>query len=746
MTAAAAAPVAGPANGSPLRHELALGALAAVLAVAIAATGLLASRRFFLIDDYATQFIPVFREIARLLGQGHYPLLTDRIWNGGALLQEYQYAVFNPVSMLLYVALGHLDDLATAAAIYSLVHIGILSGGAYFLCRMLGCAPRHAFLAAVLAPLSDWIFYWGATNWIPGLVSMAWLVWAWGFLVLTFRRPGFAPAAAAAAAVAMTFLSGWPFANLGLVISLIVAAEVFLAAGEPWRLRPAAWVMVALVAGALLAAPAILPLALYATHTDRGTGPGAWAADVPALLGVGVPYFITHWRVEPSGIRTVWYPMVYVAWFAPLALANADWRHLWKFHATRLVVGAGVAFAALSMFPAIWQFRYMFRFLPYYQFAVLVLASLALSRADEQRKGWSLMAITAVIAGGVWLAMCQTPPLRHFFVGVAVGLAAAGWIGGRLVGRRDLRWTVFALVAGVIAFEAVLWRTVDGHYPRFPNNWSPPTTSAVPGHANGAGPTRYAIFRPFASDPGPQFWLTFGKDNTALQQPGTSILGYTPMSDQPFYRYFCARHFGTECADVVARVTARIPPTNRDVIDLMSVDEVVIQTEKDAQAFRAAAGPGWTESRAAAGAWRYTRLHPVGLVSWTSPGVGAAVISRAPTRIVLSARNDAATQGTLVLARAWYPGWSARLNGVPVTARPLAGVLVSVQLPPHSQGRLEVSFWPSGLTAGLVLAAVGALLLALAALFPGLIDGPLARLAEIISRRGKSGPPATSMS
>ncbi len=744
MTEAVAAPVAGPANGraSPLSHELALGVLAALLAVAVAATALVASRRFFLIDDYATQFIPVFREIARLLGQGHYPLLTDRIWNGGALLQEYQYAVFNPVSMLLYLALSRLDDLATAAAVYSLVHIGILAGGAFFLCRVLGCAPRHAFLAAVLAPLSDWIFYWGATNWIPALVSMAWLAWAWGFLALTFRRPGFAPTAAAC--VALTLLSGWPFADLGLLISILVAAEVLLAAGEPRRVRPAAWVMVALVAGALLAAPAVLPLALYATHTDRGTGPGAWAADVPALLGVGVPYFITHWRFEPSGIRTAWYPMVYVAWFAPLALANADWPYLWKFHATRLVVGAAAAFAALSMFPAFWQFRYMFRFLPYYQFAVLVLASLALSRADEQRRGWSLMGVTAVVAGGVWLAMCQTPPLRHFFVGVGVALAAAAWIGGRLVGRRDLRWTLFALVAGIAIFEGVLWRTVDGRYPRFPNDWSPPLRSAVPGHTIGAGPTRYAIFRPFVADPGPQFWLTFGKDNTALQQPGTSILGYTPMSSQPFYRYFCAGHFGTECDNVVARVTARIPPTNRSVIDLMSVDEIVIQQEKDARAYRAAAGPGWTESRGAAGAWRYRRVHPVGLVSWTSPGVGAAVISRAPTRIVLSARNDAGRPGVMVLARAWYPGWSARLNGAPVVARPLAGLLVSIQLPPRSAGRLDVSFWPSGLTVGLVLAAIGALLIALTAFFPRLINRPASQLEEISVRFWKKSEASTA--
>jgi hypothetical protein len=48
--------------------------------------------------------MPDFREIARLLGQGHFPLVSDRLWNGGAFLQEHQLAVFNPVSMLLYLA------------------------------------------------------------------------------------------------------------------------------------------------------------------------------------------------------------------------------------------------------------------------------------------------------------------------------------------------------------------------------------------------------------------------------------------------------------------------------------------------------------------------------------------------------------------------------------------------------------------------------------------------------------------
>ena len=105
----------GPDRPGPpeLSRRACLWGLAAVLSMRCARPRRsFASRRFFLTDDYATYFMPGFSEIARLLGQGHFPLLTDRIWNGGALLQEYQYAVFNPVSMLLYVVLGQLDDLA----------------------------------------------------------------------------------------------------------------------------------------------------------------------------------------------------------------------------------------------------------------------------------------------------------------------------------------------------------------------------------------------------------------------------------------------------------------------------------------------------------------------------------------------------------------------------------------------------------------------------------------------------------
>jgi hypothetical protein len=306
--------------------DFAIASFAAAVAVAVAATALLASRRYFLTDDFATYFVPGFREVARLIADGRFPLLTDRIWNGGALLQEYQYAVFNPVSVLLYLALGGVNDLAIYAASFSLVHIGILAGGTYFLCRVLCCAPRHAFLAAVLMPLSDWTFFWGASDWIPGLVSMAWLVWAWGFLILTFRRPVFMPAAALA--IAMTILSGWPFADLALLLSVAVATRVFLASQPREHLRPAVWVALAVITGGLLAAPAVLPLGLYAAYIGRPPVDGLLATDLTGLLQFGMPFVQVHWGSFNGAFQPLSEPIVYVAWFAPLVLASANWRRL----------------------------------------------------------------------------------------------------------------------------------------------------------------------------------------------------------------------------------------------------------------------------------------------------------------------------------------------------------------------------------------------------------------------------------
>jgi len=722
-----------PINGQTgFRAEAAAGALAAVVSVAAAAAPLLAHPGLFLTDDYATQFMPAFREIARLLSHGQFPLLTGRLWEGGALLQEYQYAVFNPVSLVLYLIIAQTSDMALGAAIYALAHIAILAAGAYNLARALGCRPRYALLAAVGAPLSGWIFWWGAINWIPALVSMAWLVWAWGLLLQTARRPALAPLAASA--VALTILSGWPFADLALVIS--AAAAGIIALDAPRSFRRVAWVGIALAAGGLLAAPAVLPLIAYTAFAPRGASPAQWSAGLPALLGFGTPLFSTAWRGFDDLHHTVHQPIVYVAWFAPLALVNADWRRFWKRPTDRLLIGATLAFGLLSMAPEVWQFQYMVRLLPYYQLGILLLAARALS--DTAERGWNLSRSIYVVLAETYLAVCQSPESRQVFLLVGFGIAAAVWISTRLMRRDGRAWTVFALLLGLAVFEASAWTVAKTPYPQFPNRWAPPAIAAVGTGSSAVGPTRYAIYQLDSEEPGAAFWRTYEPGNTALSLAGGgSVVGYSPQDIQRFRPWFCPAHFGTLCPDAAARANAPVSPTGRSILDLAGVDQVDVQHEPDARAFAAGAGPTWSGSRNPAGGWQFLRNRSSGLVTWVSPGASAVVRSSAPSKIVLDARNAASEPGTLVIARAWYPGWTATLAGRPASARERAGLLLTVDLPPHSAGELKVSFWPAGLTAGLVLAIAGVAMMLVASLFPRLVDSPADLLESWLGRRGE---------
>jgi len=714
------------------RSEVTLGALAAVVCLLAAAAPLLAQPNLFLTDDYATQFMPAFGEIARLLSHGQFPLVTNRLWEGGALLQEYQYAVFNPVSLALYVIIARTGDMAVGAAIYALTHIAILAAGAYNLARALRCRPRYAFLAAVAAPLSGWIFWWGAINWIPALVSMAWQVWAWGLLLQTARRPSLAPLAAAA--VAMTLLSGWPFADLALVISVAAAAIIALDSSQP--LRPIARVGAALAAGGLLAAPAVLPLMAYTAFAPRGASPAQWSADLPALLGFGTPLFSATWRGFDGLLQTVRHPIVYVAWFAPLALVNTDWRRLWKHPTDRLLIGATLAFGLLSMAPEVWQFQYMVRLLPYFQLGILLLATRALS--DPARSGWSLSRSIYVVCAETYLAICQSPESRLSLLLVGLSLAAGAWISVRLMKRDGRAWTLFALVFGLAAFESTAWTVAATPYPRFPNRWSPPTIAAVGPGSAADGPMRYAIYQLDPEEPGADFWRSYEPGNTALSLAGGgSVSGYSPMDILRFQPWFCPAHFGTRCPDAATRVNAPVLATGRSILDLTGVDQVDIEQARDARAFAAGAGAAWSEARNPAGGWRFARRQASSLLTWATPGASATVRSSTTAKIVLDARNGASTPGTLVLARAWYPGWTAMLDGRPVPARQRAGVLLTVDLPPRSAGELSVSFWPTGLTLGLLLAAAGLLLVVTTSLFPRLVDSPADRLQSWLGRRAE---------
>ena len=162
----------------------------------------------------------------------------------------------------------------------------------------------------------------------------------------------------------------------------------------------------------MLAAPAVIPTGIFLRTAIHASDPGLRASGLAALFAIGVPGFVTHWARSSVSLETVRMPMVYAAWFAPMALVNANWRRLGAApQGLSLILAAG-AFAALAMFPGFWQFRWMYRLLPYHQLAALLL-----------------------------------------------GIGAVA--GARLLRRPGFAWTAFAVVFSLRAFETSLWRALN---------------------------------------------------------------------------------------------------------------------------------------------------------------------------------------------------------------------------------------------------------------------------------------------
>jgi hypothetical protein len=116
-------------------------------------------------------------------------------------------------------------------------------------------------------------------------------------------------------------------------------------------------------------------------------------------------------------------------------------------------------------------------------------------------------------------------------------------------------------------------------------------------------------------------------------------------------------------------------------------------------------------------------FHTVALVEEGSPSAyspepgahqgTASVAAFEPERVVVRTKSD--SQGLLVLAESWYPGWRATVGGKPSEVFPVNGWMRGVVVP-AGQNEVVFAFHSRLLASGLAVSlASAAILLALAA-------------------------------
>lgn len=672
--------------------------------IAMLCVPLLFNWSFYFTDDNVSYFSPMFVEISRQLGEGVFPLSTSRLWSGGAIAAEYQFAIFNPVSLLLMFVYGHFTDLGAASAFFMIVHYVIFCLGTFVLARQIGFGTEASVVTAVLGISSGWLLYFGATSWVPAVTSISWAPWCLAALHLVYRDPRWLPLGSVA--TAMPILCGWPFTTVSLALMIGVA----LICGLFARLSFARLSCVALAAalGLGLCAPAILPTAVFMQESRRLAQQTLWSVDIASLLSVGNPMFMTHWRGWWAERQFVVTPILYLAWFVPLVLA----AFLRRVAASPLAVGLVVsvlAFALLSQTQYAWYLRWAMRFLPFYHFTLALLVGWCLAQRVQER--WRALPTAIVIGVSFSLAMWAESTYWEMHL---ISLAALLTL-SRLVMIRQSDGKGISGVLLVSHLAIYVWLIARNPYNDAWPQWAPPTAPPV---AASSDTLQLTLFDPLKAGAFPAgYWDEIQIGNRSLLAGHRSINGYSPILPRGTTDAFQFNSLGHRRDSDAAQLFRPDDKTGLSLLDLVRLDSVVAEKGVISDSFAKASAGLWTRDPAGQLSDRYTRASALpalpGTVSWMSGALDLRAVSWGERSEVFDLATPAAQDTEVLLARAWYPGYGATLDGRPLDVSGYRFLVPLVTVPKGGAGRLVVEYWPAGLTPGLQIAGAIAFFLLL---------------------------------
>ena len=718
-------------------HEFLTTASAGLLVVAICLVFAWREPRFFWNDDYQMTFIPVFEEVNRAWRAGEWPLLTQSSWVCGNLAGEYQYGTFSPFITLCILVIWSLGlPLAGKATAFAIAHEFVLATGAFTLARSRGIAPSLATLVALVAALNGWIVCWGATNWVAGLTSFAWLPWAWLALehaaVPQWRGRWIA---AAACFLFLSLTAGWPFTTLMLLLlSAWIAARRLTAGTGPRPLLPiaAAWTL-----GGLMALPALWMLVEYVQGSERAGGGTSlnWTWTVPLLAWPALlaPTAPTIWKSFYAD--TPHLPLelangmaALVMFVVGLALAPRPWRRDWPW-----LIGLVAMLAVIATLPSAGMFRWSFRWLPLFHLVLAVTAAEAWQAIDtgaaaalagnarDRRPAWRHAGgLVAVALGTGYLALrgWSIPPFDLHMLDLAVIAAAWAAIGIAL----ETRPAVTAWLPAAVTAAAVL-----SLFLRVPPNLAVPVFPFDESFLEAAPLDRDRLHMslyveedlPTARlEPG-SLGRAFRPGNSAMLAGIKMINGYSPIHPRGIGTMLPFETHGQMFPEAVRWVFAEGAAPG-GVLATIGVDALVVS--KQAARMGRLRDDEWEQVWSGDEADVYHRRNAAG-GSATIVTADAAT-ARDPQRVplVIDGRNRAAielsaaaAERMVVFPRPWYAGWQATLDGRPLPTAAYKNVAIAAAVPADTAGRLEIVYRPPGFTLGLPIALVAAVVTLLTA-------------------------------
>jgi hypothetical protein len=754
-------------SAAPLLVETARTIAAGLLVALLGGLLLAVDGSYYWRDDTQLYHLAGYLEAARAWQEGEWPLLSQTTWQGGALAAEYLNGVFSLFLQgcgLIVVNLGL--SLPAAAATFALIHLAVLAMGAYRLARLRELPVDLAFLVALLASLNGYILIWG-TLWLPALTSFAWVPWAWWALERTAGpQPGGSLVAASRSLsrfvlpgifIYLVISAGWPFSVLMLAV---VSGWIMVRPSADGRGLWTRWpVPLAWVVGLGLSAPAWLMLLEYTRATARGQIPLAhvaygWQVPVSGLPGLLFPAWITSWSLFDG-----WKPHLsaeLAGGLVPIVVVLAlIWRGGWApLRPYRWEAGLAAVVLLLAIYPGFGTFRWSFRWLPLFFLVLAVVAAHGLA---------ALRRLPAEAAPNLGLlALALTVPCWLAALAVGGDPTATTWHYGWFVSGACLVWAALERFSSPVC-RARVWMPVI--FVWLTQGWLfaqvPPFLEAQTWQATVNAPLE-AERRYFSV----HTWQDVVRDDSqAVIHPrrgigaslypgnfgmyhGVSFLnGYSPLQPLGLTQLFDFEIHGTLApADAERLLTNDAGPEG--LLALFGVDGLLVADRFQASQ-PALLENGWQPAATVPGGTVYHRemgarpsVFPCVGAHWTSdrslitallaqrgsepapllvcapdapPTLTEGTFAAAAVASVRTSRNavtaavsnpDTQHEALVAVARPWFPGYRARLNGQTLPVETLNLVLPVVRIPPQTSGALVVEYWPRSLALGLWVAAL----------------------------------------
>ncbi|HOF40589.1 MAG TPA: YfhO family protein [Candidatus Hydrogenedentes bacterium] len=673
-----------------------------------------------LMADALTLFRPWYTTTRASVRAGAWPLWNPYEFAGIPLLANYQSAVFYP-PRLLHVFL----DVDVATTLCILLKLWLAGVAAYLCARTMRLQRPAAVFCSIGWMFSGYNLIW--CNWsLPDLSPwLAILVLGSELLFQRRYQRGFFSIALGAT---LLLLAGHPVSaftmTLGLGVYFVVRLSLDVRRGQavlaPLGAWTGAWVLALLVCAALL-----LPFFEYLGNQYQGHDLAAFGAErglpLSACAAFWVPRFFgtaadgNYWGELDSNRYSMIYPGVAV-WLCA-AMALYAWRARRSAGATAIALTAAAAFGIALAFEA-YPFSILHG-LPFFDaikrsyhvcFAVFALPVLGAIGLDtwlrETRRSILLSPIllalaACVVVASVWqfngglIRMRELTAYLTVQTGLAAGFAVAGLAllaSGALFQRKHLfGYALAALLAidlllahrglnptidrGHLMPETALTRYVQEH-------GLAERVGTAEGGVPGGLMAAYGIEEWLGEDGMyPERMLRFlkalGPDLWDTMEPACAIDCYLkhPAFTDAFPEKIMKRLQYRETLDGL-EVYANEAAFPRAYL----APDVRVCPDRETM-YSLMADPGFDPAR--------TALLEAPLAT-PLPGTGqgtATVASHGFTEVVVETEADDAA--LLILADAYYPGWTATVNGTPAAIVPVYSVFRGVAVP---EGRAEVRF------------------------------------------------------